>query len=419
MQGQIFESAPAALSDPAQNNKQTSLAILALAIAAFAIGTTEFVIMGLLPQVATNLSVSIPSAGWLVSGYALGVAIGAPIMAMATARLPRKTALIVLMAIFVIGNLFCALAANYSLLMIARVITALCHGAFFGISTVVGASLAPPGRKAAVVALIFTGLTLANVLGVPLGTALGQAAGWRSTFWAVTGLGVITFISLITLLPSDKNEETSSIRRELSALREGRIWLGLTMTVLFSASMFVLFTYIAPILGEVTRISPRGVTWVLLLIGVGMTIGGVLGGRLTDWRPMTSLIGGFIAMAILEALFSWTSHNLVPASVTLFFWALTSFCVANGLQMNVVSLGKEAPNLVSTMNIGAFNAGNALGAWLGGIVIDRNFGWTAVPLTAAGVAIVALLVTLFLASLRPRQPEMASDEPSNAACATN
>lgn len=263
--------------------------LLVLALSAFAIGTTEFVIMGLLPQVAGDLRVSIPSAGWLISGYAFAVAFGAPLMAMATARLERKKALLALMGIFIVGNLLCAVAANYGLLMLARIVTALCHGAFFGIGSVVAASLVAPNRRASAVALMFTGLTLANVLGVPLGTALGQEAGWRATFWVVTLIGVVAFVGLARVLPNDREEEKVDLRQEMSALKNPSLWLALGTTVLFAASMFALFTYVAPLLGEVTGVSPRGVTWTLLLIGVGLTVGNVIGGRLADWRLGTTM----------------------------------------------------------------------------------------------------------------------------------
>ncbi|WP_282338958.1 MFS transporter [Pseudomonas sp. PS02288] len=368
--------------------------LLVLALSAFAIGTTEFVIMGLLPEVAADLRVSIPGAGWLVTGYALGVAIGAPFMAMATARLPRKGALLVLMSFFIAGNLFCALAANYDLLMLARVVTALCHGAFFGIGSVVAASLVPTNRRASAVALMFTGLTLANVLGVPLGTALGQAAGWRSTFWAVTLIGVVALIGLWKVLPNRHDEEKTDLRAELRALSGAGVWLALSTTVLFAASMFALFTYVAPLLGEVTGVSPRGVTWTLLLIGLGLTVGNVIGGRLADWRLRTTMLGVFAAMALVSTALSWTSHALVPTEVTLFLWAAASFAAVPALQVNVVAFGQDAPNLVSTLNIGAFNVGNALGAWVGGLVIDQGLGLTRVPLAAAVLAVLALIATL-------------------------
>lgn len=369
------------------------LALLVLALSAFAIGTTEFVIMGLLPDVAADLGVSIPGAGWLVTGYALGVAIGAPFMALVTASWPRKTALLALMGIFIAGNLFCALAPDYNTLMLARVITALCHGAFFGIGSVVAASLVPANRRASAVALMFTGLTLANVLGVPLGTALGQAAGWRSPFWVVTLIGVLALIGLWLALPNKKDQEKADLRSELRALRGVGVWLALGTTVFFSASMFALFTYIAPLLGEVTGVSPTGVTWTLLLIGLGLTVGNILGGKLADWRLGTTMTGVFISLAVLSTLFSFTSGALVPAEITLFLWAVAAFAAVPALQINVMAFGKDAPNLISTLNIGAFNLGNALGAWVGGVVISRGMGLTDVPLAAAALAIVALITT--------------------------
>lgn len=383
------------------------LSLLILALSAFAIGTTEFVIMGLLPDVASDLGVSIPGAGWLVTGYALGVAIGAPFMALATARLPRKAALVALMGVFIIGNLLCALATDYNVLMFARVVTALCHGAFFGIGSVVAANLVPANRRASAVALMFTGLTLANVLGVPLGTALGQVYGWRSTFWAVTVIGVIALIGLIRFLPIKRDEEKLDMRAELAALKGAGIWLSLSMTVLFSASMFALFTYVAPLLGDVTGVSPRGVTWTLLLIGLGLTLGNILGGKLADRRLAATLMGVFAAMAVISTALSWTSTALIPAEITLFLWAAAAFAAVPALQVNVVSFGRAAPNLVSTLNIGAFNLGNALGAWVGGTVIDQGLGLTRVPLAAAALAVLALIVTLITFSQGGNKAELA------------
>lgn len=384
------------------------LSLLILALSAFAIGTTEFVIMGLLPEVAQDLGVSIPGAGWLVTGYALGVAIGAPFMALATARLPRKAALVALMGVFIVGNLLCAVAGDYNLLMFARVVTALCHGAFFGIGSVVAASLVPANRRASAVALMFTGLTLANVLGVPLGTALGQVAGWRSTFWAVTGIGVVALIGLLRFLPRQAEEQSVNMRAELAALKGAGIWLSLSMTVLFSASMFALFTYVAPLLGDVTGVSPRGVTWTLLLIGLGLTLGNIVGGKLADKRLGATLMGVFTAMAVVSTTLSWTSTALVPAEITLFLWATAAFAAVPALQVNVVTYGKAAPNLVSTLNIGAFNLGNALGAWVGGSVIAHGFGLTRVPLAAAALAVLALIVTLINFNQRGRDAELAT-----------
>ncbi|RFB92765.1 MFS transporter [Rhizobium leguminosarum bv. trifolii] len=369
------------------------LALLVLALSSFAIGTTEFVIMGLLPEVAADLSVTIPQAGWLVTGYALAVAIGAPVMAISTAKLKRRTALIALMAFFIAGNLLCALASGYWVLMIARIVTALCHGAFFGIGSVVAAGLVAEDRKARAVALMFTGLTLANVLGVPLGTAIGQAYGWRATFGIVTIIGVVTIAGLIAILPRDKQQENGSILREIAALKNGGLWLALSTTVFFAASMFALFTYIAPLLRDVTGVSPEGVTWTLFLIGLGLTIGNLVGGKLADWRLGATLAGVFAAIALTSIAFSYTSRFFIPSEITLFLWALASFAAVPALQVGVVGFGKDAPNLVSTINIGAFNTGNALGAWIGGLVIDAGFDLTRVPLAAALMALIGLGAT--------------------------
>ncbi|CAK9884321.1 MAG: Inner membrane transport protein YdhP [Candidatus Erwinia impunctatus] len=368
------------------------LSLLALALSAFAIGTTEFVIMGLLPEVAGDLRVSLPDAGWLISGYALGVAIGAPIMALLTAKLPRKKTLILLMIIFIIGNLLCAVAYSYNLLMLARVITALCHGAFFGIGAVVAASLVAPAKQASAVALMFTGLTLANVLGVPLGTWFGQLFGWRATFWGVSAIGVFAGLALIFSLPAQQNEKPVNLGHELGALREGKLLMSLTMTVCFAASMFALFSYIAPILLQITGIRSEGVSWTLFLMGAGLTVGNVLGGRLADWKLSFSLTLSFVLTFAFALLFSWSSAHFWLAEITLFFWAMATFATVPGLQINVVRHGKEAPNLASTLNISAFNLGNALGAWGGGLVIQQGYALTAVPVVAALLAGLGLVI---------------------------
>jgi DHA1 family inner membrane transport protein len=368
--------------------------LIALALSAFAIGTTEFVIMGLLPQVAGNLAVSIPAAGWLVSGYALGVFIGAPIMAIATQKLPHRSALLALMGIFIIGNILCAIAPGYGFLMAARIVTALCHGAFFGIGAVEAASLVPENKRAQAVALMFTGLTLANVLGVPLGTALGQATGWRVTFWAVAAIGIAAFAGLWLLLPKDKHEaKAPAMMREIAALKPA-VWLALFITVISSASMFALFTYIAPLLNDITHISPRGVTYTLFLVGIGMTIGNTIGGRLSDWKLNATLIGVFLATAITLGILALIANNVVLTEIGLFLWAAIVFAGCSALQIRAVIIGRAAPNLISTLNIGAFNAGNALGAWVGGEVIANGFGLIAIPPAAAALAIAALLLTL-------------------------
>ncbi len=383
------------------------VALLALALSAFAIGTTEFVIMGLLPDVAGNLHVSIPSAGWLISGYALGVAIGAPVMAMLTARLPRKRTLLLLMLIFILGNLLCATASGYSFLMLARVVTALCHGAFFGIGAVVASRLVAPERQASAVALMFTGLTLANVLGVPLGTWFGQLYGWRATFWAVSGIGLLAFMALLVSLPVDKDEKPVSLMREVRALNSGKLWLSLLTTVWFSAAMFALFSYIAPMLIQITGISADGVSWTLFLMGAGLTLGNTLGGRLADRKLSLSLLLSFSLLTVFSLLFRWSSGEILLAEITLFLWSMAAFSLVPALQINVVRYGHDAPHLVSTLNISAFNLGNALGAWLGGVVIGNSAGLRGVPVAAALLALAGLLTTLmiFRGGARTHRPQ--------------
>jgi len=267
----------------------TRLPLLALAMASFGIGTTEFVIMGLLPDVARDLSVTIPQAGMLVSGYAMGVAVGAPILAIATARLDRRHALLLLMGMFILGNLFCGLAPSYPMLMAARIVTAFCHGAFFGLGAVVAANVVPPQRRAQAMATMFAGLTLANVLGVPFGTALGDAVGWRSTFWVVVGIGVVAATALYVWLPQNMPAPEVSLLQEARMLGRKQVLLAMLISVIASASLFSVFTYITPILENVTGVSSHHVALVLMVFGVGLTFGNILGGRLGDWRLMPAV----------------------------------------------------------------------------------------------------------------------------------
>jgi DHA1 family inner membrane transport protein len=370
------------------------LPLLALAIAAFGIGTTEFVIMGLLPEVAADLGVTAPAAGMLVSGYALGVALGAPILAIVTARWPRRRALLTLTALFIVGNALCALAPNYGLLMAARVVTAFCHAAFFGIGAVVAADLVPE-RRAQAVALMFTGLTLANVLGVPFGTALGQYAGWRSTFWAVTVIGALAALALYVWLPRRIPMRTGEgILREFRAVLTPRVQMALLISTLASVSMFTVFTYIAYILRDVTGFSDHAKSWVLLLFGAGITVGGLVGGRLADWKLMPVLGSLFVCNAIILAVFSWTSHFQAATLVTMFVWGVFSFAVVPAAQVRVLDQAHGAPNLASTLNQGAFNVGNATGAWFGGLVIGAGLPLTRLPWLGAVVAVVGLCVVI-------------------------
>ncbi|TAM53432.1 MAG: MFS transporter [Paraburkholderia sp.] len=377
--------------------------LLALALSAFAIGTTEFVIMGLLPDVAHDLSVSIPSAGLLVSGYALGVAAGAPVLAILTSRMPRKAALQALMLVFIAGNVLCAVAGDYRMLMLARVVTSFAHGSFFGIGAVVAASLVAREKQASAIALMFTGLTLANVLGVPFGTFVGQSFGWRLTFWIVAGLGVLSLGGITALLPNRHDSGPVGLAREMRVLKEPQVWLALAMTVLGFGGVFVVFTYIAPILEQVSGFSPRAVTLILVLFGAGLTVGNVVGGKLADRALMTSLAGILVLLALVMAVFARTSHAAVPAAITVFVWGIAAFATVPPLQMRVVEKARHAPHLASTLNIGAFNVGNAAGAWLGGLALTHGAKLDALPWVAAAVTAAALAVTLLAGHLDARQ----------------
>ncbi|QIB32866.1 MFS transporter [Ancylobacter pratisalsi] len=366
------------------------LPLLALAMASFGIGTTEFVIMGLLPEVAADLGVTIPAAGMLVTGYALGVVIGAPIVAIITNPLPRKLTLMVLASVFVLGNLLCAIAPDYWLLMGARVVTAFCHGAFFGIGAVVAASLVPPKQRASAIALMFAGLTLANVLGVPLGTALGQALGWRSTFWAVVLIGIVAVSAIAIWVPRDIPHSAGNILREFGVLKRPQVAITMLISMFASANLFVVFTYIAPMLRDVTGLSPHAVTYVLLLFGVGITIGNILGGKLADWRLMPSLMGMFLALAVILVAMVFALPSPTLAVIAVFVWSIVVFAVVAPIQTRVVDAAVEAPNLASTLNQGAFNLGNAAGAWIGGVAITFGASYADLPWMGALLSVGAL-----------------------------
>jgi DHA1 family inner membrane transport protein len=372
------------------------LPILALAIASFCIGTTEFVIMGLLPEVAADLGVSIPSAGLLVTGYALGVVIGAPVIAIATASLPRKPVLIGLAMLFVVGNFFCAIAPNYWMLMIARVITALGHGAFFGIGSVVAASLVPRHKRASAIALMFAGLTLANILGVPAGTAIGEIYGWRATFVAVVAIGIAAVAAIVFLVPPATGEQKGSgILSEVKVLGKLQVWLAMLISALASGSLFAVFTYIKPILTDVSGISTTSVTWVLLLFGAGMTVGNVIGGKLADWKLMPTVIGTLAAVVLTHILLAEVSGMATAAVATVFLWGVLTFVIVPPLQMRVVETAEDAPNLAATLNQGAFNVGNAAGAWIGGAALTLGVSYQHLPFVGSFLAAAGLLVAIY------------------------
>lgn len=372
------------------------LPIFALAIASFCIGTTEFVIMGLLPEIAADLGVSIPAAGQLVTFYALGVVFGAPILAIATTRMPRKPVLIGLTSMFVVGNLLCALAPTYWMLMAARVVTAFGHGAFFGIGSVVAASLVARHLQARAMALLFAGLTLANIVGVPAGTALGEAFGWRSTFYAVVLIGIVSVACIAAFVPARLAPPSGAgVLGEIRVLAKPQVWLAMLISVLVAAALFSVFTYIKPILTDVTGISVSSVTWVLLLFGGGMTLGNVVGGRLADWKIMPTVIISATLMVLLQLVFFELASHPAATVAIVFVWGIVLFMAVPPLQMRVVATASGAPNLAATLNQGAFNAGNAAGAWIGGAALSQGIAYASLPLVGAALALLALAVAVW------------------------
>ena len=377
--------------------------LIALALGGFGIGLTEFVIAGLLPDVAADFHVDAAAAGWLISGYALAVAVGAIGLTAAVTRLPRKTVLLGLMVLFIIGNAISALASDYPTMLAGRIVAALCHGAFFGIGSVVAAGMVEPDKKARAIAIMFTGLTAANVLGVPFGTLLGQQLGWRSTFWAITAIGVLALVGLALLVPrsagrtSGADQNGAGLRGELRAFRSVQLWLSLAATVLGFGGMFGAFTYIAYTLTGLSGFPAAAVPWLLILFGVGLFVGNAVGGRFADRSIDRTLIVVLSALAVILGLFAVVAPLPVGAVIALVLMGATGFATVPALQLRVLRSAETAPTLASGANIAAFNVGNALGAWLGGLTIAAGFGYAS-PLWVGSAMTVAALVVIALAS---------------------
>ena len=371
-----------------------NLGLIALAVGAFGIGVTEFAPMGMLPVIAGDLHVSIPAAGLLISAYAMGVLIGAPLLTLTTGRIDRRTLLIALMGIFTLGNALSAAAGGYWMLMAARVVTSFNHGAFFGVGSVVAASLVPPDKRAGAVAAMFTGLTVATIGGVPAATWVSEAIGWRTAFAGIAGVGAIAMLSLRLALPSLPADEGGDMRAELRVLTRGPVVMALALTTIGFGGVFTVFTYIVPILRDVTHGSTGYVTAMLMLFGVGATIGNGLGGRLADRSVERALMTMLTIMALTLLAFTVLMQWPVTAAVAILVWGIASFAIVPPLQMRVMDAASHAPNLASAMNIGAFNLGNAIGAALGGGVIGAGLGLPAVSLAGAAMAAVALAMLL-------------------------
>ncbi|MFF2652220.1 MFS transporter [Streptomyces sp. NPDC058045] len=361
------------------------LALLALAIGAFGIGTTEFVMIGLLPQVGADLDVSVPTAGFLVTGYALGVVIGAPIMTALGTRISRKTMLMLLMGLFILGNLVSAVAPVFAVMLIGRVVASLAHGAFFGIGSVVAADLVAPRKRAGAIALMFTGLTVANVVGVPLGTFVGQHAGWRVAFLLVAALGVLGLAGVALLVPELPRPQCVRLRHELAAFRNAQVVLAMGMTVLGFGGVFAAVTYIAPMMTEVSGFAESSVTWLMVVFGLGMVAGNLIGGRFADRALMPMLFTALGGLTLVLLLFTFLASGKPASVVAVFLVGALGFATVPPLQKRVLDHAHGAPTLASAANIGAFNLGNALAAWLGGLVISGGLGYAAPsPVIAAG-----------------------------------
>ncbi|SMQ59551.1 MFS transporter, DHA1 family, inner membrane transport protein [Plantibacter sp. VKM Ac-1784] len=395
------------------------LGLIALALGGFGIGLTEFVIMGLLPEVAADFGVSEAAAGWLISGYALAVVVGALALTAAVTRLPKKPVLLALMVLFIVGNLVSALAGDYQVMLAGRIIAALSHGAFFGIGSVLAAAMVPAHKQAGAIAIMFTGLTAANVLGVPFGTLLGQHFGWRSTFWAITVIGVIAFVGILALVPKPKRDEApASLLAELRAFRSGQVWLSIAVTVLGYGGMFGAFTYIAYTLTEVSGFASTTVPWLLILFGVGLLVGNIVGGKAADRNIDRTLIVVIAVLTVILVAFAATAQSPVATVIALVLMGGFGFATVPALQMRVMRYASAAPTLASGANIAAFNLGNALGAWLGGVTITAGLGYTSPIWAGAAITLLGLIVIVgasTAAKRSRRRPQLLQDEPADAA----
>ncbi|MEW9307410.1 MFS transporter [Labrys neptuniae] len=384
--------------------------LTALAIGAFGIGTTEFSPMGMLRDIAQGVSVDIPTAGLLISAYAIGVMAGAPLMTLLLARLRKRTALIALMSIFALGNLLAAIAPGYWTLMAARIITSLNHGAFFGLGSIVAASLVPRERQASAIAAMFLGLTIATVGGVPAATWIGQAIGWRQTFAATALLGLVAILALFLALPKGEPGRMPDIRREFGAIAQPSVLTAMAATVMGAGAMFVLYTYVTSVLIEITHAGAGFITLALALIGIGLTLGNALGGRLADWSLDGAARLSLAALGLIMAVLPLALTSRYGAAIGLMVWGMAAFAIVPPLQMRVMQVASAAPGLASSINVGAFNLGNALGAAIGSATLSLGLGYAAIPIAGGLLALVGLALT-FVGTEKATKPEVWSDCP--------
>lgn len=367
-------------------------AIWALAIATFGIGTTEFVIAGLLPGIAAEFGIPISTAGHMATSYALGVFVGAPLLIILGARVPQRAMLVSLLGFFIVGNLLTALAPTFAWALAGRVVTSLTHGAFIGIGSIIAADLVAPNRRTSAIAFMFTGLTVANLVGVPAGTWLGQAVSWRSTFLAITVIGVAAILAVTMLLPKGSKHEAPSVRRELAAFQDAQVLLAMGITVLGPAAFFTSITYIAPMMTELAGYTDRGVTGILFLFGLGLVIGNHLGGKLADRALMPLLYATLAGQALVLFAFFFLVDSRLACALCVFLMAAFGFATVSPIQRLVMDKARAAgaPNLAASFNIGLFNLGNAIGAWLGSVEISQGFGYAS-PNWAGGLLSAAAL----------------------------
>lgn len=395
--------------------RERRLALAALAVSAFAIGVTEFVIAGVLPQVADSFGVSIPTAGLLVSVYALGVVAGAPTVTMAVLRLPRKQVLAGLLVLFVAGNILTATAPTFPLVLAGRVVAALCHGAFLGIGSIVAADLAAPERRARAIAAMFTGLTVASVAGVPIGTFVGQQAGWRATFVGIAGLGVISMAGVALFVPNIEVPAGGGLRDQVSAFRDVQLWLALAVTALGFGAVYAPFTYVAVTMTRVAGYPPSAVPWLLILFGLGLVVGNPLGARAADRRLLTTIVALLVVLVGVLLAADRAAHAKVPAALTLFLLGVIGFATVPAFTSRVIGAAAADANiLASSAAVAAFNLGNATGAYLGGRAIAAGHGYASPNLVGAGMAACAVALALGSAAIGRRRGGRRGREPDRA-----
>jgi DHA1 family inner membrane transport protein len=370
--------------------------LIALFIAAFAFGTTEFVIAGVLPEVADGLQVGVPAAGYLVSAYALGIAIGGPLLTILTARVPRRALIVGLTLAFVIGQAACALAPDFVSMLAFRFATAIAHGCFFGVAMVVAVSLVPPAERGRAVAIVLAGLTVSNIVGVPAGTAIGNLWGWRSTFWAMFALGIVATAAAVTMLPrtAAPSARPVGLGAEVRVLARQQVWTSLIIMLMLMMAQFVPFTYITPLLRNVTHLAEDTVPWMLLLVGLGSTLGVFAGGRLADGNLMRGLVVLLLVQAVSLLAIYLASPYALPMAAALTVWGALSFSIGTAVQTRILAWTADAPNLASSLIPSGFNVGIALAASVGAMLLDGGYGYRSLPLIGVAAMIVGAAVAL-------------------------